>query len=123
MKPSKRHTFTKFSIMKIAYNPYFFEFGQVIIKLCYVQKRDGLPDIEIFEATPEAREKEWSIYGVPDDDQHQLISFQSKDEIQEVQVKDIVYEIEFKKCVLEEYAYPKGTESVNVYHFGIRAKT
>ncbi|MCO6463986.1 MAG: hypothetical protein J5I52_07540 [Saprospiraceae bacterium] len=109
--------------MSIAYNPYFFEFGQVIIKLCYVQKRDGLPDIEIFEATPEAREKEWSIYGAPDDDQHQFISFQNKDEIQEVQVKDTVYEIEFKKCEQVEYAYPKGAESVNVYHFGIRVKT
>ncbi len=98
-----------------------FAYEQIMIKLSYVQKGKGFPDIEVFEASKKAEENEWSIYGA-DDEESKKISFQSLDEIKVVELKDVVYEILFEKHEKEEYVYPKLTEVINVFNFRIRRK-
>lgn len=102
-------------------NPDVFVYGNILVKLAYVQKCNGFPIIEVFENTQEAQKGEWSVYGPNYEDSHR-ISFRNLDEIRTVEIKDVIYEIKFEKHENEKYKYPKLTEVIDVFQFAISKK-
>lgn len=113
--------FKKFTIQETAFNPYFFKYEDITIKLCCVQKGNGLPDIEVFENTKEAEKGEWCIYGA-NDEKSEALSFKIQNEIKTILVKNVEYEILFERCKKEKYKYSKITEIINACIFGVRKK-
>ena len=107
-----------FTLKHTAHNPFYFYYENITIKLSYVQDKRKFPSIEVFKTTKESLENEWHIYG-GNDDVIESVSFQSKNEIKLILVEDIEYEIKFKSSTKEVYEYPKSTEVIDVYNFGI----
>ncbi|SNY99441.1 hypothetical protein [Flagellimonas pacifica] len=121
MKKSNSFKFKKFDLKRMAMNIDAFSYKNIFIKLAYVQKIKGFPTVDVFENTQKAQENEWAIYG-PDYDESYRVSFQNLNEIKEVKIRDVIYELKFGKHENEKYDYSKKSEVIDVYQFAIRKK-